>query len=235
MDMCRRANGEDKLPPRVISVGGRFGWNDDGESANTQFIFFDYKPVPILFEVTGMPEKKGVKVRSHYKGIRCGNVVHCEGGYFACGEFGGGWAYDNDGKKVKQFFADGAQDHQQNFIDAMRSRKIEDLNADVTEGHISSSLCHLGNISHRLGKKSSPETISNELKDHQGMTDAFERFQTHLDANEIDISKEKATLGPLLTMNPETETFIGARADDANKMLTKKYRKSFVIAGSETA
>ncbi|MHC4741591.1 MAG: Gfo/Idh/MocA family protein, partial [Planctomycetota bacterium] len=131
MDMACRAIAADKLAPRVISVGGRFGWNDDGQTANTQLIFYDYQPAPILFEVTGMPERKGVRRRSHYKGIRCGNVVHCEGGYFACGEGGGGWAYDNDGKKIKQFFADGAGDHQQNFIDAVRSRKLEDLNADV--------------------------------------------------------------------------------------------------------
>jgi hypothetical protein len=181
-----------------------------------------------------MPAKKGVDHRSHYKGIRCGNVIHCEGGYFACGESGGGWAYDNDGKKVKQFIGGGAGEHQQNFIDAVRSHKREDLNAEVRVGHVSSSLCHMGNISQRLGKTSSPENIHNELKNHQGMTDAFERFQTHLDANEIDISKEKASLGPLLTMDPDKEEFTGPRADEANKLLTKKYRKSFVIAGAET-
>lgn len=88
-------------------------------------------------------------------------------------------------------------------------------------------------ISHRLGKKSSPESIGNELKNYQGMTDAFERFQAHLDANEINISKEKAALGPLLTMDPDKEEFTGPRADEANKLLTKKYRKSFGIAGAE--
>ena len=66
------------------------------------------------------------------------------------------------------------------------------------------------------------------------MTDAFERFQVHLDANEIDISKEKATLGPLLTMDPDKEEFSGPNASEANRMLTKKYRKGFVIEGAET-
>jgi len=234
MDMCRRAVRQDKLPPRVISVGGRFGWNDDGQTPNTQFVFYDYKPVPILFEVTQMPAKKGADRRSHYKGIRCGNVIHCEDGYFACGESGGGWAYDNDGKKIKQFIGDGAGEHLQNFIDAVRSHKLEDLNADVREGHLSAALCHMGNISHLLGKTSSPENIHNELKNHQDMTDAFERFQAHLDANEIDLSKEKVTLGPLLTMDPNTEEFTGPHAGGANRMLTKKYRKGFVIKGAET-
>jgi hypothetical protein len=231
MDMCCRAIDQGKLPPRVISVGGRFGWHDDGQTANTQLIFFDYKPVPILFEVTGMPMKKGVSVRSHYRQIRCGNVIHCEGGYFACGEFGGGWAYDKDGKRIKQFIGDGAEDHQQNFIDAVRSRKRADLNADVRKGHVSSSLCHMGNISHRLGRTSAPENIHNELKQHQGMTDAFERFLTHLDANEIDISKEKVMLGPLLSMDPDKEAFIGSGAEQANRLLTKQYRRGFAIEG----
>ena len=66
------------------------------------------------------------------------------------------------------------------------------------------------------------------------MTDAFERFQRHLDANEIDISKENVTLGPLLTMDPDTEEFTGTRSSVANKMLTKKYRKAFAIEGAET-
>jgi len=234
MDMCCRAVRQDKLPTSVISVGGRFGWNDDGQSANTQLIFLDYKPAPILFEVTGMPMKKGVSARSHYRQIRCGNVVHCEGGYFACGEFGGGWAYDKDGKRIRQFIGDGAEDHQQNFIDAVRSRKLEDLNADVRKGHVSSSLCHMGNISHRLGQGAAPGNIHTALKQHQGMTDAFERFLAHLDANEIDLSKEKVTLGPLLSMDPEQERFTGQHADEANRLLTKQYRKSFVIGNAET-
>ena len=66
------------------------------------------------------------------------------------------------------------------------------------------------------------------------MTEAFERFQAHLDANEIDISKEKATLGPLLTMDPDKEELISPGAYRANSMLTKKYRKGFVIKGAET-
>ena len=235
MNMARLAINESKLPPRVISVGGRFAWNDDGQTPNTQLIFYDYKPVPILFEVTGMPMKKGVRARSHYKGIRCGNVIQCEEGYLAFGEFGGGWIYDNNGKKVKQFKAGGAEDHQQNFVDAVRSRKREDLTAEIADGHISSSLCHMGNISHLLGKEADPNEIADELKNHRGMADAFERFQAHLDANEIDISKEKATLGPLLTLDPDKEQFIGPHAQEANKLLTKKYRKGFVIAGAQTA
>ncbi len=234
MNMARLVIEEDKLAPAVISVGGRFGWNDDGQTANTQIIFFDYRPIPIVFEVTGMPMKKGMRARSHYKGIRCGNVVHCEGGYYAFGEFGGGVIYDKDGKRIKQFEARGAGGHQQNFIDAVRSRKREDLTAEIADGHVSSSLCHMANISHLLGKEAAPGRIADELKNLQGMSDAFERFQAHLDANEIDISEEEAALGPLLAFDPDKELFTGTRADEANKLMTKRYRRGFSIADAET-
>jgi predicted dehydrogenase len=234
MDVSRRFTRQPQLPPRVISVGGRFGWNDDGQSCNTQLVYYDYDPVPILFEVTEMPAKKGVDALPHYKGIRCGNIVHCEGGYFACGESGGGWAYDNDDKRIRKFDAGGAGEHLHNFIDAVRSRKEEDLHCTIQEGHISSSLCHIGNISHRVGEKDSPEGIREVLAKHPNMTDAFEKFQGHLEANEIDINIEKATLGPLLTLDPDKEEFTGDHAKAANKLLTKKYRKPFAIEGAET-
>ena len=228
IDVARMVIGEDKLPSSVLSVGGRFKWNDDGQSANTQLIFLDYKPVPILFEVTQMRN-------SSYKGAKCGNVVHCEGGYFVCGEFGGGKAYDRNGKMVKEFGGGRwGNEHQVNFIEAVRSRKTEDLNANIREGHVSSALCHMGNISHWLGKETAPDQIKEEMKKHSNMTDAFERFQSHLSANGVSLSKEQATLGPVLTMDPDKEQFTGPRAAEANKLKTKKYRKGFVIAGAET-
>jgi predicted dehydrogenase len=38
------------------------------------------------------------------------------------------------------------------FIAAVRSRKIADLGVDIEDGHLSSALCHLGNIAYRLGR-----------------------------------------------------------------------------------
>ncbi|MDH3650317.1 MAG: hypothetical protein OEQ53_11575, partial [Saprospiraceae bacterium] len=40
--------------------------------------------------------------------------------------------------------------HFKNFLDCVSSRKWQDLNADILEGHLSTSLCHLGNIACRL-------------------------------------------------------------------------------------
>ena len=45
---------------------------NNGETANTRIAWFDYEPVPILFEVRGLPTKTGAGYLDHYKGIRIG-------------------------------------------------------------------------------------------------------------------------------------------------------------------
>ena len=233
MDLCRWALGQDKLPPRVISLGGRFGYDDDGETANTQIAVFDYKPAPLIFEVRGLPNKKPLEnERGHmdnYRGIRVGVVIECEKGYYAGGG-GGGWIYDNDGNKVKQFTGGGRDQHQANFFNAMRSRKVTDLNADIRKGHVSTSLCHMANISHRLGTGSPQEQISDALQSNKPAMESLQRFEQHMAANEIDLKKTPATLGPWLEMDPEKEEFSGDwPAFWANKLARGSYREPFVV------
>jgi hypothetical protein len=43
--------------------------------------------------------------------------------------------------------------HFSNFLDAIRSGKDETLACDIVEGHYSSALPHLANISYRLGRQ----------------------------------------------------------------------------------
>ena len=92
---------------------------------------------------------------------------------------------------------------------------------------MSSALCHTGNISYRLGKEALPEEILEKVKGLKDADQTFLRMQEHLAANEVDLTKTKATLGVFLKMNPETERFVGN--EDANKLLTREYRKPFVV------
>jgi hypothetical protein len=61
-----------------------------------------------------------------YRGINFGMVIQCEHSYFSGGR-GGGWTYDNNGKKIKQYAGDGGWGHMTNFLDTMRSRRVSDL------------------------------------------------------------------------------------------------------------
>jgi len=225
LDLCRWALGQDKLPRRTMSIGGRFGYDDDdGETANTQIVLLDYKPAPIIYEVRNLPRKKGDTAMDEYRGVRSGAVIQCEDGYFA-----GGWAYDNNGNKIKQFKVSGGSGHHGNFIKAVRSHKVSDLNADILEGHLSTALCHLGNISHLLGAEASPEEIRERLQGDKEAVETFESFQSHLSANEVDIKKTRAVLGPWVTMDSEKEKFVGEFSTEANKLLKREYRKPFVV------
>jgi predicted dehydrogenase len=228
MDEARWGLGQKGLPARVISIGGRFGYVDDAETANTQIVFLDYKPAPLIFEVRGLPRKKDDKAMDNYRTVRIGVVVQCEKGYFAAGE-GGGWVYDNDGNRIQQFAGSGGGGHYRNFLDAVRSRKSSDLNADILEGHMSAALCHMGNISYRLGKKMSVDEIKNTIGANTELMDSFDRMVEHLKANEIDLEKEQITMGPMLTMDIEKEQFTGEHGEMANLLIKRNYREPFVV------
>jgi len=228
MDLARWALGDpNHLAPRVMSIGGRLGVDDAGEVANTQIIYLDYKPAPLIFEVRGLPRKVGEKSMDNFRGTRIGMCIQCEDGYFVGGG-GGGWAYDNNGQKIKQFRGQAGEGHHQNFISAVRSHKVSDLNADIEKGHLSSALCHMGNTSYRLGKHMSVDDIRNNI-DNDELMDSFDRMVEHCKANEIDFDKEPLTMGPMLTMDPEKEQYVGEYSEWANMYLKRNYREPFVV------
>ncbi|MBI5386076.1 MAG: Gfo/Idh/MocA family oxidoreductase [Verrucomicrobia bacterium] len=225
MDVARWFLGVKELSPRVFAVGGRLGYVDDGETPNTMVIYHDYPDAPLIFEVRGLPSKAGSKEMDTYMGARIGIVIECEGGHVTVPSYNEAKAYDKDGKLVKEF--KGGEGHHDNWLKAVRSRKKEDLNADILEGHLSSALCHTGNISYRLGQQMEPGEIREQTKADAQALEACERAYEHLKLNEVDLKATQATLGLVLKMDPKTEKFIGnAKADE---MLTRPYRPGFVV------
>ena len=226
MDIARWFLGDMEVSPRVWSIGGRLGYVDDGESANTQVIYHDYETAPLIFEVRGLGDVKGSGKRPTYRGGSVAVFVECEKGWAAIRNYGSVQIYDNDDKKIKEF--KGGGDHFGNFIQAVRSRNPKDLNAEILEGHLSSALCHTGNISHRVGKDASVEDIRDFAKKDGHALEAVDRMIDHLAGkNEVDLKATPLTLGPALKMNSKAETFPGNAA--ASKMLTREYRKPFVV------
>ena len=226
MDIARWFLGEMELAPFVVSAGGRLGYIDDGETANTQIIYQGYEKAPLIFEVRGLPEKTGSKNMDKYKGEGVGVVIECEGGYLTVpSSYSKSTAHDKEGKVIKEF--KGSENHFANFIKAVKSRNEKDLNADILEGHLSSGLCHTGNISYRLGAKKSPDEIKEAIKGDRGMVESFGRMAEHLAQNNVDITKDKITLGVPLKMDTKTEKFSGN--DAANALLTRNYRAPYIV------
>ena len=249
MDIARRFLGEDEMSPAVWAVGGRVGYVDDGETPNSLIVLHDYKTAPLIFEVRGLPAKKDAREMDRYR-MSPGVGVHVqyENGYVVCPDYNNAAVYNDKDELLRTFgdpqvpkeiakaaefeaipSAGGAQaeNHFGNFIKAVRSRKVADLHGKIIDGHISSALCHTGNISYRLGQQTAPDAIREKLKGDADARDSFERLAAHLAANEVDISMDKLALGEFLKMDPKTEKFIGSAA--ADKLLTREYRAPFVV------
>jgi predicted dehydrogenase len=225
MDKARWFLGVQTLSPRVLSIGGRLGYEDDGQTPNTLIAFHDYPDAPLIFEVRGLPSKAGSKDMDKYQGAAIGNVIECEGGKVVVPTYGLAIVYDKAGNEIKRF--DGSENHFANFIKAVRSRKESDLNAPIMEGHLSSALCHTANISYRLGAPRPPDEIRERIKGDRDALPTFNRMAEHLAANNVDLEKTQANLGMLLTMNPESEQFVAD--SQANDLLRAEYRAPFVV------
>ena len=249
LDVGRRLLGDPGHPARVFTVGGRFGYDDDGETPNTFLIHYDYGAgkVPFVFEVRGLPAKpdelsgnaagKGglgsasqlAASMDKFLGLNVGNIAHCEGGYLTipASNYSLAQAFDRDGKLIREF--KGAGNHHANFIDAMRSRKESDLNCPLLQGHLSSALVHLANNSYRTGRAMKPGDIRDQLTARSQLAEPFGRFTEHLAANQVDLAKTPATLGAPLTLDAATEKFTGENSAAANKLLRRDYRAPWIV------
>ena len=225
MDLARWVLGEPGVSPRVLSLGGRLGYEDDGTTPNTQIIFHDYPAAPLIFEVRGLPSRRDTERMDSYHGAAIGVVVDCEGGFMVIPTYSEAIVYDRDWKEQKQF--KGSASHFANFIAGVRSRKESELHGPILEGHISSALCHTGNISYQLGQQQTPEQIRETVKSNADLAESLGRMEEHLAANQVDLRKTPATLGAVLKMDPKTERFVGN--PQADLLLTRNYRPPFVV------
>ncbi|MBL7133995.1 MAG: Gfo/Idh/MocA family oxidoreductase [Phycisphaerae bacterium] len=219
-DLVRFGLGVGTLPRAVMCYGGRFGYQDAAQTPNTQIAVHDYGDLTYVQEIRGLQTR-----RFRLQG---GAIFVGTEGYVSMAA-GSSALFDREGKLVRKFTGP-SDNHFDNFVRAVRSRRIGDLNADILGGHLSAGLCHLGNISYLLGREASPKEILAQLasrKLHDDFRDTFERTRKHLADNGVDIAKTQLTLGPRLTFDPVTEHFVGNAVADA--MLTREHRKPFVV------
>jgi predicted dehydrogenase len=151
MDIARWGLGVG-LPRRVQAMGDHFMFDDDQETPNTQIAAFHYpeEKKMLVFEVRhwiSNPEDIGGEDGSNAIGV----IFYGSEGIMIIPSY---TSYKTFlGRKREPGPAGKAGgDHYGNFIDAVRSRKTEDLNANPLEGHLSSSLCHMANIAYRTKK-----------------------------------------------------------------------------------
>ena len=248
-DICRWAIPGSTYPTTVFSIGGRFGYKDQGQTPNTQLTVYDYGGTIAVMEVCGLV---GGRSKSTTKPASAGPAGETEGAgtagpgegkvarvsndfvYEAGTVVNGSTFYpkgsDKPGEmpKIEGKLGPG-KGHFGNFIAACRSRKNEDLNAPYLEGRYSSAICHLGNISWRLGKDVAwKEVAKNPFGKNDYANAAWDRLQEHLAKNRgLKLDEMQCRLGRALQFDPGPEKFLNDPEADA--LLTRPPRKPFDI------
>jgi predicted dehydrogenase len=242
-DIARWGLGIDTHPKSIITYGGRLGYQaerrddayvDAGDTGNTEVSLYDYGDKSIVFETRGLSvdnsddEELNALFRST-SGNKVGVVFYGSEGYLVQAEYTHCIAYDKDRNVIREF--KGGGNHFGNFVSACLSRKVEELHADVREGHLSAAISHLGNISYYMGEgaKMSAEEIGSAIKSFPTGDDnlaTLERTVKHLQKNGVDLQKYPMSMGALLQFDPEREVF--TNNDAANAWLTREYREPYL-------
>ncbi|MBI3737261.1 gfo/Idh/MocA family oxidoreductase, partial [Candidatus Sumerlaeota bacterium] len=151
MDKARWGLGV-TLPTRIQAMGHKFMFDDSQETPNTMIATFDYPDLKkmLVFEVRHWMTNPELG-ESERGDNNVGNIFYGSEGYMVMPNYSSYQVFLGKKAEAQPAVSKGG-DHFLNFINAVRSRKREDLNAEIEEGHLSSSLCHLANISYRLGR-----------------------------------------------------------------------------------
>jgi predicted dehydrogenase len=213
------------LPKSVFSLGGRWGYTDQGQTPNTQLAVYDYGDTKLVFEV------RGLKTDEYY-GQKVGNTLHFEDGTVVTDKAvfrkGSTTAEPLPKLNVQTAEAVWEGDHFRNFVNCVRSRKRDELHADILEGHYSAALNHLANISYRLGTDATYDAEQKAFGDDKASVEMLTRMNEHLSRdNGLNLAETKFRVGKTLAFDPTAEKFVGA--PDADAMLTRNYRAPFTV------
>ncbi len=215
------------LPKRILGGGGRIALNDAGETPNVQFAYFDTGEIPVVIGLSNLPTEPQGTNSPKVPGPGSGYIVYCEGGRYE-GQRGRGTAFDNDGKKMREFKGAGDVKHQANFIAAVRTQDRSILNSEIEVGNDSTGWCNLANVAFRAGKQSNAQQAGAvDLPQWQTLMGEME---SHLEAHGESLDSDQIRFSTMLTLDPKTEQFIGDEANVANEFLRRQYREGYEVA-----
>ena len=181
LDICRWGLGV-TYPTRVSAMGGHFMFDDDQETPNTLVVTYEFnghgkKKQLMVFEVrhwmtnheVGIGERPGKP-----GGNTVGNTFYGSKGYMAIDGYTSYKTFLGQEQEPGPSRTEGGSNWQ-NFIDVLRTRKREDLNAEIEEGAISSALMHLGNIAYRVGRTLEFDSAAMKVKGDDEANRMFRR------------------------------------------------------------
>jgi predicted dehydrogenase len=224
LDVAQWAIEKDQVHPvRAMAIGGRFQWDDQGETPNTMFGIAEYP--------------NGQQVFFNVRNVNYDGYEHqVEDEYY----------FEDGGKIIRDlYYAAGSDKGEpidipsgkvtpggcwESFITACRAGDPSLSNAPAEVAHPSCVVGHLMNNSYRLGKKMPFNVKSGQFGDNK---DAYEHFEKLHDimSKGVGIPEDgnEYTVGPWLTFDPETERFVGDNSEEANALVKDENRDGFQV------
>ena len=226
IDKARWGLGKQELPKRVVSLGGRLGYRDNGDTANSQVTLCQWDDALLISEVRGLEIKTPATFGLHAGPLGVANIWWGATGYAVAPKYTDGIAFDYDGNELGRWTGGHEKLHFQNFVKAVRSRDHRDLHLDIEDGHISSAIAHLGNVSLALGESVEPGVRPRLGAAEKHVMATFDGFERHLAENGVDYAATALRLGRELSVDPRTE-----RSDDpaANRLFGRDYRTGYEL------
>lgn len=157
LDIARWALNVD-FPKTVSSTGGRYYFDDDQETPDTQIVSFEFENET---QITWQGSSCNRNGSGFVKVFGDNGMVEFLGG-------GGYVVYDRGNKEVKRVTGgQGQPEHIDNLVKSIQANDPEGLNAEIEIGHRSTLLCHLGNISQRVGRILNCDTSNGHILDDE--------------------------------------------------------------------
>lgn len=224
LDVARWALDRDQTHPlRVSAIGGRFQWDDQGETPNTMFAMAEYPNGQYVFFNVRNVNYDGYErqVENEYYFEDGGKIIR--GKYYPSGSSkgepldlppgdvtpGGNWG---------------------SFIAAIRAGDPSMANGTAQQAHYACVLGHLMNNSYRIGEKVPFSADAGDFGGNQDAREHFEKLHTIMtDGVGIPTDGTHYTAGPMLEFDPQTERHRGEHAQEANALLMDPQRNGFEI------
>ncbi len=178
LGVARWGMSEPEWPKAVYAHGGKFAYDDDQETPNTLTANFEFDGRELVFEVRGLltgaeggvPRRRGGPATTPSPtatapqgggqpiNVMIGNLFYGTEGWAAMSDQGfQAFKGESNELVMEERSERGGNDptglHMQNFLAACRSRNHKDLHDEIGIAYLSASMCHLANISYRVGRK----------------------------------------------------------------------------------
>jgi predicted dehydrogenase len=227
LDVARWALDDDQTHPvRAMALGGRFQWDDQGETPNSMFAMAEYpNGQAVFFNVRNVdyPGYRTQVYNEYY--LEDGSVITGEGSY--------------------QILRPGSQEPEPlalpqgkvtpggnwgSFIAAVRAGDPALANGNALDAHNASVMGHLMNNSYRLGEQVPFNAKAGRFGDNAAAAEHFLRLHAILrDGVGVPEDGAQYTVGPMLQFDPATERHVGEFAARANALLKDPNPRGFEV------